>query len=100
MTQSRDRAVARYRARLEERGVARFEVLGRKSDRELIRSLARRLAESTPESEELRSILGRALEPEADERGGIYRALRESPLVGADLDLSRPFEPGRDVDLG
>jgi hypothetical protein len=32
-------------------------------------------------------------------RGGILEALRRSPLVGADLDLTRDVEPGREVDL-
>jgi hypothetical protein len=30
---------------------------------------------------------------------GILAALRRSPLVGADIDLTRPREAGRKVDL-
>ena len=41
---SQRRAIDRYRERLAERGMARFEVLGRKTDRELIRSVAKCLA--------------------------------------------------------
>ena len=37
-------ALKRYRRRLHQRGMARFEVLGLDADRELIRSLAKRLA--------------------------------------------------------
>lgn len=44
------RALDSYRRRLGERGMARFEVLGLDSDRELIRSLARRLAEDGPDA--------------------------------------------------
>ena len=37
------RALKNYRAKLTERGMARFEVLGLDADRDLIRSLAKRL---------------------------------------------------------
>jgi hypothetical protein len=39
------RALRNYRSRLTKRGIARFEVLGLEADRDLIRSVARRLAE-------------------------------------------------------
>src|SRR5205823_9061005 len=42
---SQKRAIKNYRNRLHQRGMARFEVLGLDADRDLIRSLARRLAE-------------------------------------------------------
>jgi hypothetical protein len=45
---SKKRAIQKYRFRLGERGMARFEVVGRDTDRDLIRSLARRLAEDGP----------------------------------------------------
>ena len=32
-------------------------------------------------------------------KGGIYAALRRSPLIGANLNLTRPFNPGRKIDL-
>jgi hypothetical protein len=32
-------------------------------------------------------------------KGGILAALRRSPLVGIDLNLARPREAGRKVDL-
>jgi len=44
---SQKRALNNYRKRLNQRGMARFEVLGLDTDRELIRSLARRLAETS-----------------------------------------------------
>jgi hypothetical protein len=31
--------------------------------------------------------------------GEILKSLRRSPLVGADLDVTRPVVPGRSVDL-
>ena len=96
---SQRRAIDRYRERLAERGMARFEVLGRKTDRELIRSLAKCLAEEGPESDRLRASISRSMEGEAPRKGGILRALRRSPLVGADVIPARPFETGRKVDL-
>jgi hypothetical protein len=92
------RAIQNYRARLGERGLARFEVLGRDADRDLIRSLAKRLAEDTPEASELRATVNRSVAAEP-RKGGILAALRRSPLVGADLDLARPREEGRKVKL-
>ena len=49
----------RYRERLAERGMARFEVLGRNTDRELIRSVAKCLAEEGLDSDRLRAVVSR-----------------------------------------
>lgn len=99
MDAAQKRAVQNYRSRLSERGLARFEVFGRDADRDLIRSLARRLAEDTPEASELRAVVSNSIASEPPQPGGILAALRRSPLVGADLDLSRSREEGRKVDL-
>ena len=99
MDNSQNRAIKNYRSRLSERGLARFEVLGRPADRDLIRSLARRLAESSPEASRLRIVVSQTIAGEPPKRGGILAALRRSPLVGADLDLARPREEGRKVDI-
>jgi hypothetical protein len=99
MGSSQKRAIQNYRSRLGERGLARFEVLGRDADRDLIRSLARRLSEDTPEASQLRAAVSRSIAGEPSRPGGILAALRRSPLVGADLDLSRPRDEGRKVDL-
>jgi hypothetical protein len=93
------RAIQNYRTRLRERGLSRFEVLGRDADRELIRSLARRLAEDSPDASRLRATVSQTIAGEPAKKGGILAALRRSPLVGADLDLSRAHEEGRKVDL-
>jgi hypothetical protein len=79
--------------------LARFEVLGREGDRVLIRSLARKLAEDTPEASELRAMVNRSITGEQPRKGGILAALRRSPLVGADIDPTRSREAGRKVDL-
>ncbi len=96
---SQDRALQNYRRRLSKRGMARFEVLGRDTDRELIRALAKRLAESGPEAARVRAAVSRSLAGEPARKGGILAALRRSPLVGADLDLARPRSQGRKADL-
>ena len=36
---------------------------------------------------------------ESPNRGGVLAALRRSPLVGTDIDLTRPYEEGREVVL-
>jgi len=99
MGSSQKRAIRNYRSRLSKRGLARFEVLGRDGDRDLIRSLARRLAEDGPEASRLRAVVSQTIAGEPPKRGGILAALRRSPMAGADLDLTRPREEGRKVDL-
>jgi len=98
-TTPQKRALNRYRKRLTQRGMARFEVLGLDADRQLIRSLAKRLASDGPDSARIRATVRRTISREPSKRGGILNALRRSPLVGADLDLNRPLTPGRRVDL-
>lgn len=99
MVSSQTRAIQNYRSRLVDRGLARFEVLGRDSDRDLIRSLARRLADDGPEAANLRNVVSEKLAGEPLKKGGILAALRRSPLVGADLDTARSREEGREIDL-
>ena len=98
-TTPQKRALDRYRKRLNQQGMARFEVLGRDADRELIRSLAKRLAGDDPESARIRATIRLAVSGEELKKGGILDALRRSPLVGADLDLKRAPTPGRKVEL-
>jgi hypothetical protein len=99
MVGSQKRAVRNYRSRLSERGLSRFEVLGRDVDRDLIRSLARRLAEDGPGASQLRAAVSQTIAGEPSKKGGILAALRRSPLVGEELDLIRAREEGRKVDL-
>jgi hypothetical protein len=99
MRTSQKRAIESYRARLSERGLSRFEVLGRDSDRDLIRTLARRMVDDGPEASRLRAAVAQTIAGEPPRKGGILEALRRSPLVGADLDLNRPREEGRSVDI-
>ena len=93
------RALKRYRKRLNQRGMARFEVLGLTTDRALIRSLARRLTDKTPESAQIRAAVRRAISNRLQNKGGIFAALRRSPLVGADIKATRSVADDRRVDL-
>ena len=94
---SQARAVENYRKRLSKRGLMRFEVQGLKQDRELVRAVASRLAESGPEATELRAAVQEKIVPDTRKKGGIYEALRRWPI--ADLNLKRPFVKPRKIDL-
>jgi hypothetical protein len=79
--------------------MARFEVLGLDGDRDLIRSLARRLAEDGPDASRLRAVVNQTISGEPPRKIGILEALRRSALVGADIAPVRRFEAGRKVEL-
>jgi hypothetical protein len=96
---SQKRALENYRSRLSQKGMARFEVLGLDADRELIRSLAKLLAENEAEAPRIRAVVNRTLSGDPPRVGGILDALRRSPLVGVDLDLKREITSGRQTDL-
>ena len=93
------RALENYRRRLTEQGLARFEVLGLDADRDLIRAIAKRLAENDTQATHLRIALLRDTAPETPQKGGILTALRNSPLADAELDVTRERSTGRRVDL-
>jgi hypothetical protein len=93
------RARENYRHRLTERGLARFEVVGREDDRELIRSVAKRLAEGGADADRLRTAVNQSLSGEPPRKGGILKALLASPLISSELDLTRPREEGRKIDI-
>lgn len=99
MSHSQKRAIQNYRSRLSARGLTRFEVLGLGDDRNLIRSLARRLAEEGPEASRLRAVVTRTIAGNPPKKGGVLAALRRSPLVGEGLDLGRSRESGRKVEI-
>jgi hypothetical protein len=96
---SQRRAAANHRRRLTERGISRYEVRGLEKDKELVRKLAKRLAADDADAARLRAEVLTQVSDEPPRRGGIWAALRRSPAVGADLDLTRETVPERDVDL-
>lgn len=99
-SETQRQAVGEFRRRQAEAGIVRYEVATLQRDKDLVRRLAKRLVEAVPESEGFRAELRRVLDakPPTD-RGGIWRALRASPLVGADLDLARDRDGGREVEF-
>ena len=96
MNTAQDRANAAYRKRLAAQGLARFEVVGRDTDRDLLRRLARKLTEAPDRG--LLTTLQRLAAGDEPRRGGILAALRRSPLVDADLDFDRSREGARDLE--
>ena len=93
------RAIDTYRSRLVARGMARFNVVGRDTDRELIRAVAWCLAEGGRDADRLRAAVRQTIADEPPKKGGIVKALLASPLVGAELDLSRPRDEARKIDI-
>jgi hypothetical protein len=98
MNASQKRAITEHRRRLGERGLARYEVRGLVQDKDLVRKLAKKLSADDAVAARFRSEVTKAVAPDST-RGGIWRALRASPLVGADLNFEREVVPPRDVDL-
>ena len=102
MTQSSQRrAVRNYRERLGGKGLSRFEVLSPEGDKELIRSLAKRLVQNDAEAARIRREVSHSIMDAPDGRGGIFAALQRSPVAKgeAELDIRRQFDSGRKVDL-
>jgi len=99
MSEAQRRAVESHRRHLRQQGLDRFEVRGLESDKGLLRAVARRLASGDAASVDLRTRIEATVGPTPNARGGIMSALRRSPLVGADLNLTRGTTSGRDVDL-
>jgi hypothetical protein len=84
----------------EQDGVGRFEVVGLDADRELIRALAKRLTQDDSEASRIRLEVRRTVSsPAAPQKGGVLAALRRSPLVGAEVEMNRPLDAGRPIDL-
>ena len=94
------RAIRNYRSRLQERGIARFDVLGLDTDRELIRSLAKRLTLNDPDANRIRSEVNRTIsEGSQQKKGGLLAVLRLPAIEGLELEIDRPFDSGRKIDL-
>ena len=76
------KALASYRRRLKQQGVARLEVRVRKDDAPLVRNIVRALADPQRESE-ARKVLREHFGPAKAE--GLKALLASAPLEGIDL---------------
>jgi hypothetical protein len=95
MNTSQQRAIEDYRKRLKERGLVRLEVQVLEPDAPLIRQITKVLRgdplHATKIRARLRQIIG------TEQKHGLKVLLASAPLEG--IDLSRPRDRGRDVDL-
>ncbi len=94
MTPRENKALASYRRRLKQQGVARLEVRVRKQDAPLVRDVVRALADPHREVE-ARKLLREHFGPATAE--GLKALLASAPLEG--IDVGRVRDLGRDVDL-
>lgn len=78
-----------------ERGLVRFPIQSRESDRPLLLEMARKLLEGHEEAEKLRRGMQQLLSsgPKLSRKA----VLAAAPLEG--IDLTRDNDPGREVDL-
>jgi hypothetical protein len=90
----RKKALSQYRRRLTRRGVIRLEVHVRKDDAPLVRGIVRALADPNRESE-TRALLRERFG--TGKASGLKALLASAPLEG--VDLSRPCDFGRDIEL-
>jgi hypothetical protein len=93
------KAIQNHRKRLRGRGLSRFEVQGRTSDKQLLRDLARKLAEDSSEAANVRKAVESAVTDRKENVGGIWQALRKSPLVGGSVEFERLRAKPRELDL-
>ena len=94
---SQKRAVANRRLRLADRNMSRYEVRGLNTDKEIVRSFAKRLALGDAVAAELRAEVAQKIAGGSHHRGHVLAALRRSPLVGANLSIERERDAGRDI---
>jgi hypothetical protein len=69
-------------------GLICFDVIGRALDRDLLCLLAQHLSKPGTEATRLRLLLSQAISGARSEKRTILSALRNSPLVGADVDFN------------
>ncbi len=70
-----------------------------RDERDEVFGVAKRLAEGGADADRLRAAVNQSISGEPPKKGGILKALLASPLIGSELDLPRPREEGRKVDL-
>lgn len=92
MSDAQQRALARHRSRRQQAGMVRLEVQVRRDDVELVRGIARALADPTREAQTRALLRERVGQVPVD----LKALLATAPLDGVDLerehDLGRPVE--------
>lgn len=96
MTTTQRRAVESHRKRLKQRGLVRVEVQAKESDAPLIRQIAKVLRDDPSRAAKARVVL-RQVVGTRFEGLSLKQLLAAAPLEG--IDLSRPRDLSRDVDL-
>lgn len=99
MKSARKKAVSEFRKRTRAAGLARYEVLCRKSDRPLLQAVARKLSAGGSEEATLRGHLAEIIPGKPGTKGRIFAALRASPLADAGITFARDRNAGRKVTL-
>ncbi len=94
MTKAQAKALTAHRRRLKRSGVQRVEVLVHKDDVALIRGIADALSDPTRKAEARALLRSRFGKPTASD---LKAYLASAPLEG--IDLTRPKDVGRNVDL-
>ena len=79
--------------------MSRFEVRALERDKRLIRDLAKLLSANDENAQRLRAEILKNATPQNEERGGVWRWLRSSPLVGSGINLEREVVRLRKIDL-
>ncbi len=78
------KASRNYRKRLVAKGMQRFEVVGRATDKTLLRALAAEIANDTEQAEKLRRELMRAVNPA---NGSLLSVFDRPEIRGLDLQV-------------
>ncbi|MGE3703342.1 MAG: hypothetical protein AB7G08_32085 [Hyphomicrobiaceae bacterium] len=94
MANARKTPLDTFRRRQKRNGIVRVEVQVRKEDAALVRSIARALGDPERQAEARSLLTARFAAPRAM---GLKALLASAPLDG--IDLERPRDLGRDVDL-
>lgn len=93
------RAIENYRSRLTKRGIARFEIQALDADRELIRTLARKLTAEGPEAGLLRRTIQQAVAGSRQKRAVYLPRCAAHRWSAPILTSAGRAKRGRKVDL-
>jgi len=96
MNHSQKKATDKYRERQKRKGIVRMEISIPESDKPLIRDIAANLRAGGEMAERTRAALSSVLNPYA---GMNLKELIENAPPLDELDLERPLEYTRDIDL-